>query len=501
LKYIKGLNLKSLNAFFIITFITVFLFSYLAYELVISQNKISTLSNKTKDDSFSGIASKIRFVVNMNRLKIAGDIISTSSDPKERLKARVTAQVIAFDPIFDENQELKNEVNGIWKDIQTIYLLRNQIDTILENATTSFIAIQNLNLDSQFSIIRDSIKLTIDTKHLSNSNMLIPYMDSMNDEAKKNPIFKQMYHLAALLLNAHIMETEAHNLWKVKSETIDSIQQTMNTTTIQATESGIEQVLEISRSADNSKYKIFVIILILGLLFTILGILLYIFVFAPIIRITNVLHSIENGEENIPPINKELLMEIDEIGKATTLVRNTLNNIQQQQILLETLATTDQLTGIYNRRYFFDIANKELSRIKRHHTVCSLLMLDIDHFKNINDRYGHNTGDEALKLFSKTISSLLRDNDIFARIGGEEFVILLLDTTQEQAYKKGFEIIKSIEKLSIHTDDNNLLRFTVSIGVSELIANDLEIQCAVSRADNALYKAKIQGRNKVVMYE
>ncbi|MGE4455493.1 MAG: GGDEF domain-containing protein [Arcobacteraceae bacterium] len=437
----------------------------------------------------------------MNRLKIAGDIISTSSDPKERLKARVTAQVIAFDPIFDENQELKNEVNGIWKDIQTIYLLRNQIDTILENATTSFIAIQNLNLDSQFSIIRDSIKLTIETKHLSNSNMLIPYMDSMNDEAKKNPIFKQMYHLAGLLLNAHIMETEAHNLWKVKSETIDSIQQTMNTTTIQATESGIEQVLEISRSADNSKYKIFVIILILGLLFTILGILLYIFVFAPIIRITNVLHSIENGEENIPPINKELLMEIDEIGKATTLVRNTLNNIQQQQILLETLATTDQLTGIYNRRYFFDIANKELSRIKRHHTVCSLLMLDIDHFKNINDRYGHNTGDEALKLFSKTISSLLRDNDIFARIGGEEFVILLLDTTQEQAYKKGFEIIKSIEKLSIHTDDNNLLRFTVSIGVSELIANDLEIQCAVSRADNALYKAKIQGRNKVVMYE
>ncbi len=166
-----------------------------------------------------------------------------------------------------------------------------------------------------------------------------------------------------------------------------------------------------------------------------------------------------------------------------------------------TLAATDQLTGIFNRRYFFDIANKELSRIKRHHTVCSLLMLDIDHFKNINDRYGHNTGDEALKLFSKTISSLLRDNDIFARIGGEEFVILLLDTTQEQAYKKGFEIIKSIEKLSIHTDDNNLLRFTVSIGVSELIANDLEIQCAVSRADNALYKAKIQGRNKVVMYE
>lgn len=500
MKYIKELNLRSLNAFFIITFITVFLFSYLAYELVISQNKISTLSSKTKDDSFSGIASKIRFVVNMNRLKIAGDIISTSSDAKERLQARVTAQVIAFDPIFDENQELKNEVNGIWKDIKTIYFLRNQIDTIFDNATTSFVAIQNLTLDSQFSFIRDSIKLIIDTKHLSNSNMLILYMDGMNDETKKTSIFKQMYHLAGLLLNAHVMETQANSLWKVKSETIGSIQQTMNTITIQATESGIAQVLEISQSADNSKYKIFVIILVLGLLFTILGILLYIFVFAPIVRITNVLHSIENGEENIP-INKELLVEIDEIGKATTLVQNTLNNIQQQQVLLETLATTDQLTGIYNRRYFFDIANKELSRVKRHHTLCSLLMLDIDHFKNINDRYGHNTGDEALKLFSKTISSLLRDNDIFARIGGEEFVILLLDTNQQQAFKKGLEIIKSVEKLSINTDNDGLLTFTVSIGVSALFASDIEIQCAISRADNALYKAKTQGRHQVVKYE
>lgn len=491
--------MRSLNAFFIIIFITGFLFTYLAYELIISQNKISTLSSKTKDDSFSGIASKIRFVVNMNRLKIAGDIISTSSDEKERSKARVTAQVIVFDPIFDENQELKNEVNIIWKDITTIYFLKNQIDTIFYDATKSFVEIQNSTLDSQFSFIRDSIKLIIDTKHLSNSNVLILYMDKMDNETKKSTIFKQMYHLAGLLLNAHIMETQADRLWKVKSETIDSIQQKMNSITIQATESGIEQVMEISQSADSSKYKIFVIILILGLLFTILGILLYLFVFAPIIRITNVLHSIENGEENIPPINKELLMEIDEIGKATTLVKNTLNNIQQQQILLETLATTDQLTGLYNRRYFFDIANKELSRIKRHHTVCSLLMLDIDHFKKINDRYGHNTGDEALKLFSKTISSLLRDNDIFARIGGEEFVILLLDTTQEQAYKKGFEMIKSIEKLSINTEDNNLLKFTVSIGVSELIANDIEIQCAVSRADKALYKAKTQGRNQVVM--
>ncbi len=492
--------MKSLNAFFIITFTTVFLFTYLAYELVISQNKISTLSSKTKDESFSGIASKIRFVVNMNRLKTAGDIIHSSSEEKERLKARVTAQVIAFDPIFDENQELKNEVNNIWKDMKTIYSLKNQIDTILNNATTSFTAIQNLTLDSQFSFIRDSIKLIIEKKHLSNTNMIILYMNNMDNDTKKTPIFKQMYHLSELLLSAHIMETEANSLWKVKSETIDSIQQTMNTVTIQATESGIEQVLEISQSADNSKHNIFVIVLIIGLLFTILGVLLYFFVFAPIIRITNVLHSIENGEENIP-INKELLVEIDEIGKATTLVKNTLNNIQQQQILLETLATTDQLTGIYNRRYFFDIANKELSRVKRHHTLCSLLMLDIDYFKNINDRYGHNIGDEALKLFSKTISSLLRDNDIFARIGGEEFVILLLDTSQEQAFNKGLEIIKSIEKLSINTDQNGLLKFTVSIGVSSLNVDDIEIQCAISRADNALYKAKTQGRNKVVMYE
>ncbi|QOG12282.1 GGDEF domain-containing protein [Arcobacter sp. FWKO B] len=491
--------MKSLHAFFIITFITVILFTYLAYELIVSQNKISTLSSKAKDESFLDIASKIRFVVNMNRLKTAGDIIYSSSDTKERLKARVTAQVIAFDPIFDENPKLKSEVNEIWKDIKNIYFLKNQVDIILTNVSTSFEVIQNLTLDSQFSVIRDSIKLIIDKKHLSNINLVILSMDNMNSEIKSSPIFKQMYHLAGLLLNAHIMETEANLLWKLKSEIIDSIQQTVNTTTLHATESGIEQVLGISQSADNSKHKIVVFVLIIGLLFTILGILLYIFVFAPIVRITNALHNIENGEENIS-IKKELLKEIDEIGKATTLVKNTLNNIQQQQILLETLATTDQLTGLYNRRYFFDIANKELSRVKRHHTLCSLLMLDIDHFKSINDTYGHNVGDKALKLFSHTISSLLRDNDVFARIGGEEFVILLLETNQQQAFKKGLDIIKSIEKLSINTNENGLLKFTVSIGVSALNISDTEIQCAISRADSALYRAKTQGRNQVVEY-
>ena len=162
------------------------------------------------------------------------------------------------------------------------------------------------------------------------------------------------------------------------------------------------------------------------------------------------------------------------------------------------LATTDSLTGVYNRRTFSELAEPQLSRSRRSKLPVSLLMLDLDHFKRINDTYGHLAGDDVLKAFSQLVRNLLRKEDLLARYGGEEFVVLLPGSPQEAA-KVLAERIRD-ETASKQLDANgHLVRATVSIGVSSEAGDTLpSLEAMLGRADEALYKAKNDGRNNVV---
>ena len=141
---------------------------------------------------------------------------------------------------------------------------------------------------------------------------------------------------------------------------------------------------------------------------------------------------------------------------------------------------------------FAKVLEKEIENKKRHGDNISLLMLDIDHFKMINDTYGHEIGDKVLVSLTKLISSNLRTNDVFARWGGEEFMILLPRTDVNIAYHKAEELRKLIEEYK----DNNIPNITISIGVTQMLDYDKE-QSAFIRVDEALYKAKVK-RNDVV---
>jgi two-component system, cell cycle response regulator len=167
----------------------------------------------------------------------------------------------------------------------------------------------------------------------------------------------------------------------------------------------------------------------------------------------------------------------------------TIKKLNKKSEYLKNKANTDTLTKIYNKEYF----NTELKQFLHDKRSGVLMFLDIDHFKHINDTYGHMSGDEILKNMTKKISSQLRDEDIFARWGGEEFTILLANTTLGNAYIKADQIRKDIEKTKLYEE----IQITISIGLAE-IQDDEPMELLLKRADDLLYKAKNGGRNCVM---
>ena len=165
--------------------------------------------------------------------------------------------------------------------------------------------------------------------------------------------------------------------------------------------------------------------------------------------------------------------------------------LQQKNQHLTQLATKDLLTGIHNRHMFGELFSKEFSVFKRDSTKLSLMMLELDHFKLINDTYGHNIGDVVLKEFAELVSSSVREADIFARWGGEEFVLLLRNAGCEEAFGVGEKIRILLE----NSDFGEVGKVTCSIGITEIQLNDT-LESAMERADSAMYQAKTQGRNQ-----
>lgn len=171
--------------------------------------------------------------------------------------------------------------------------------------------------------------------------------------------------------------------------------------------------------------------------------------------------------------------------------------LDEKNATLKKMASEDDLTGIMNTRSFYDIGTSLFKLCQRQHMNLAVLYIDIDHFKKVNDVHGHLIGDHLLISLAQTIRTVLRDSDIFARIGGEEFCILLSDTDV-----RGGEIlaekIRSTVEASVMVVDDLELTATISIGVTQLNSEDSELKDLQSRADQALYKAKDQGRNRAV---
>jgi diguanylate cyclase (GGDEF)-like protein len=253
-------------------------------------------------------------------------------------------------------------------------------------------------------------------------------------------------------------------------------------------------------------------VLVGGLMLSI-GVLAYLFGHAlvrPVQRLSEEAARVAGGNLNVDiPVSG-----LSEVSYLTQVFNHMVSSLRfsraklsdANKALLETnkelhhLSITDGLTGLSNRKHILELFDREISRYQRHNYPVSILMLDIDYFKNVNDTYGHQTGDLVIRRLADLFCNAIRENDTVGRYGGEEFLILLPDSNTRSAVQTAKRIQKMVQNLKIETSGKTI-SVTVSIGVSSCPQYGRDADTVICAADEALYQAKSNGRNQVVVSE
>jgi diguanylate cyclase (GGDEF)-like protein len=208
----------------------------------------------------------------------------------------------------------------------------------------------------------------------------------------------------------------------------------------------------------------------------------------------------------------DFTQRVDFIGEFSEAFNTMVRNLDEarRQLLdnearLEKLATTDSLTGLLNRRQFFSLASRFHEQGRRYDRPTSVILLDIDYFKKINDSYGHAAGDQVLQEVARICLGQVRQIDLVARYGGEEFVVLLPETPSDRAFEVAERLRLAIGE-SLFSFQGQEIRITISLGISSLAdrldsSTEAIIEQAVNRADQALYRSKNEGRNRSTLSE
>jgi diguanylate cyclase (GGDEF)-like protein len=201
---------------------------------------------------------------------------------------------------------------------------------------------------------------------------------------------------------------------------------------------------------------------------------------------------------NDEPIDEYVLRDGDLIKIGRTIFKfltgGNIENAYHEEIYR--LTTIDGLTQIFNKRYFLENLEREIARSQRYRRSLSLVMFDIDHFKKINDSYGHLAGDYVLKMLASTVKSKIRREDLFARYGGEEFAIVLPEIDGDNGKAFAEKIRQIVEKQDFRFE-NTRIRVTISMGVSTIDEETTDAASLIKRSDERLYEAKSAGRNRV----
>ena len=178
-------------------------------------------------------------------------------------------------------------------------------------------------------------------------------------------------------------------------------------------------------------------------------------------------------------------------------IQSMMADLEKARLKAEELARIDSLTGVLSRRAVLEALDEEVERAKRHGDGLACLMLDLDRFKTINDRHGHQFGDKALRRIAQVIAELCRAYDHLGRYGGEEFLLILPETRIDGAVAYAERVRQAVEKTALNEGDE---RITLSIGVAEWLTDDGSPDTLIAEADQALFEAKAAGRNQVVAH-
>jgi len=194
--------------------------------------------------------------------------------------------------------------------------------------------------------------------------------------------------------------------------------------------------------------------------------------------------------------------ELEAWVKSLIKIRDLLRELREKNALLEKLATTDELTGLYNRRHFFNAVKDQMSLGLRHGFKIACMLIDIDNFKKINDTWGHVAGDDVLRKAGQLLKASKRDGEILARFGGEEFVLCLFNTNRESSERAAERFRSLVGSHDFSSPLYPALRITVSIGLAIYPQEAIEsIDDLLRAADKAMYRSKAEGKDRVTTYE
>lgn len=226
-----------------------------------------------------------------------------------------------------------------------------------------------------------------------------------------------------------------------------------------------------------------------------IGLIAYLFakqILTPLTALTRGARRVANGDLNVRlPIHKN-----DELGFAAKVFNEMVVELQQTQTKLKELATKDSLTNLANRKQIMKNLLKQFKYYQRYRVEFSVLMIDVDHFKKINDNHGHLAGDAVLRQMAEIFLKTIRDVDAAGRYGGEEFLVLIAESAEEKAQQAAERLRRAVNK-HIFIYEKNSLKVNISIGITKISPQDRDEHSLINRADQALYLAKRNGRNQV----
>ncbi|PSB35043.1 diguanylate cyclase [Chlorogloea sp. CCALA 695] len=261
------------------------------------------------------------------------------------------------------------------------------------------------------------------------------------------------------------------------------------------------QSAENLNQAGNVKRKVRAIVVVAFLLGTAVAVVTSTIVIRSIVQPLSVLEKgvahLGNGDFS----HRINLTNQDELGQLAVAFNLMIGKLEQSQTELKNLATLDELTGVYNRREFNLQLKNELERSGRYDHCFTLLLLDIDFFKKLNDTYGHQAGDLALRSIAALLKQEFRDLDRVSRYGGEEFIVILPETSSATAYSVAERIRQLISTYALSIDENQTVNVTISGGLATFPEDGVEAKSLIHCADQALYAAKYSGRNKIIVYD
>ena len=491
-----------------------------AFVLFKVQYDILQLADRTAKTLLPAMQTQMRTAINLERLKVFGEVVRSSPESHERSEALLAMRILAINPLREKNVFAEDQVNRVYRIIERMAAYRTEQDRArqqIEDGLAQFHAQIDDMPQSPPSSRRvgkpDALhKLMPQLYPLLHSTLINAWSvaarqafntleqalthPSTPSAVADDPELERVRNLLQWQRAIFNTEDQLNQAWLEARAIIDHLSESISIDAAVAAADGSAEIAHYAKAA------MFMVAAALGgliLLFTAGVYFMRWAVVKPIIRVTRNLEQVEASHCPVQ-LRREWLRELDNIALAVqafgAALEQEIAERQKAQAQLLELATTDSLTGLHNRRHFMESAQQELDRARRYQTPLSLALLDADHFKAVNDRYGHPVGDQALQMLAATGRRLLRDIDLFARIGGEEFAILLPQTDHAAAWIVADRLRQAIMDQSIATEAGPLC-LTVSLGLASLDPATANLDDLIRRADLALYQAKQNGRNRV----